>query len=66
MGVNFFPAPLAAGTYLHWGVISISLTNAVIIATMLVVFVLAIVVPFPPARTRTIPEQRRPDGRPRP
>jgi len=36
-----------AGTYLHWGVIQISLTNLIIIGLMLVVFVLAIVAPFP-------------------
>jgi hypothetical protein len=38
---------LAAGHYLHWGVVSISLTNALVIVTMIVVFVLAILVPFP-------------------
>ena len=36
-----------AGRYLDWGVISISVTNAAIIAAMVVVFVLALVVPFP-------------------
>jgi uncharacterized membrane protein len=35
-----------AGTYIHWGVIQISVTNLVIILAMLVVFALAIVVPF--------------------
>ncbi|MGN6131898.1 MAG: hypothetical protein ACTHOK_16270 [Nocardioidaceae bacterium] len=65
MGVNFFPAPLAAGTYVHWGVISISVTNLAIIGAMVVVFVLALVVPFPHARERSIPAQRRPDERPR-
>jgi high-affinity Fe2+/Pb2+ permease len=39
-------AALEAGRYLHWGVISISLTNFSIIIGMLVVFVLALVVPF--------------------
>jgi len=37
----------AAGTYVHWGVIQISLTNLIIIGLMLVVFVLAILLPFP-------------------
>jgi hypothetical protein len=37
----------AAGTYVHWGVVSISLTNLLIILIMIVVFVLALVVPFP-------------------
>ena len=40
-------APLAAGHYVHWGVIDISLTNLLIIAAMVVAFVLALVVPFP-------------------
>ncbi len=39
-------AMLEAGRYLHWGVISISVTNALIILAMIVVFVLALVVPF--------------------
>lgn len=38
--------PLAAGHYLHWGVFSISLTNALVVLAMLVVFVLAVLVPF--------------------
>jgi hypothetical protein len=35
-----------AGNYIHWGVIQISVTNLVIIAAMIVVFALAIAVPF--------------------
>jgi len=34
------------GHYLHWGFIQISVANAVVIALMVVVFVLAIAVPF--------------------
>jgi len=37
----------AAGTYLSWGVVSISLTNLLVIVAMIVVFVLALVIPFP-------------------
>ena len=37
----------AAGKYLTWGVVSISLTNFLVIVVMVVVFVLALVVPFP-------------------
>ena len=37
----------APGKYIHWGVIQISVTNATIIAVMIVLFVLALVVPFP-------------------
>ena len=39
---------IAAGTYfLKWSVIQISLTNCMIILGMVIVFVLALVVPFP-------------------
>jgi hypothetical protein len=38
------------GTYIHWGVVSISLTNLLVIVAMIVVFALALVVPFPGAR----------------
>ncbi len=34
------------GSYLDWGVIHISMANLVVIAAMLVVFVLAVLVPF--------------------
>ena len=34
------------GHYVHWGVIQISVANLVVIAIMLVIFVLAIIVPF--------------------
>jgi hypothetical protein len=37
---------LGAGHYVHWGVISISVTNLAIIASMIALFVLALVVPF--------------------
>jgi cell division protein FtsN len=41
-------APLAdAGQYLQWGWFSISLTNLLIIVAMVVVFVLALLLPFP-------------------
>ena len=36
-----------AGHYLHWWVVSISLTNLLIIVAMVVVFVLALLLPFP-------------------
>ena len=36
-----------AGTYVHWGVIQISLSNLIIIGLMLVLFLLAILLPFP-------------------
>ena len=48
-----------SGHYLEWGVISISVTNAAIIVAMVVVFVLALVVPFPHARDDA-PREPRP------
>ena len=36
-----------AGRYIHWGVIQISQTNLIIIGVMVLLFVLALVVPFP-------------------
>jgi hypothetical protein len=41
-----------AGRYISSGVIQISVTNASIIVLMIVVFVLAIVLPFPGRRHR--------------
>jgi hypothetical protein len=35
------------GRYIHWGVIQISVTNLTIICVMGVLFILALVVPFP-------------------
>jgi hypothetical protein len=35
------------GHYVHWGFIQISVANLVVIALMIVVFVLAILLPFP-------------------
>jgi hypothetical protein len=35
-----------AGHYVHWGVVSVSLTNLLIIVAMVVLFALALVVPF--------------------
>lgn len=34
------------GTFLHWGVVQISLANLVVIGLMLVVFVVSLLVPF--------------------
>lgn len=39
-----------AGEYVHWGVVSVSVTNLLIVVIMLVVFVLALVLPFPHER----------------
>jgi hypothetical protein len=54
MGTSLFNqlVPLAGGRYLHWGVVSISLTNALIIGLMVIVFLLALVLPFPGGHDR--------------
>lgn len=48
-GVAFMDS---AGRYISAGVIQISLTNAVIIVAMIVVFALALLLPFPGRRSR--------------
>ncbi len=40
------------GYYLHWGVIQISLANVIVIALMILVFVIALLAPFPGRRGR--------------
>jgi hypothetical protein len=40
--------------FLHWGVVQISLANFLVILVMLVVFVLALVLPFPGGRDEEI------------
>jgi hypothetical protein len=55
-----------AGRYLHWGVVSISMTNLLIIAAMVVLFVLAVLLPFPKAKESVpppVPGQRQHEGR---
>jgi Cytochrome b(N-terminal)/b6/petB len=39
------------GTYLHWSIFTVSVANLVLIAVMVVIFGLALVLPFPHART---------------
>lgn len=43
---------LGGGYYLHWGVVQISLTNFLIIVGMIVLFVMALLAPFPGGRDR--------------
>jgi hypothetical protein len=52
-------APLAAAVnlnkkpyYIHWGVVQISLANAIVIGLMALVFVAAILLPFPKGREK--------------
>lgn len=50
---------LAAGSYVHWGVIQISVANLIVIGLMLVLFIAALLVPFPAPR-RTFPPSAGP------
>ena len=57
--MNMAPSPGAVpvdlngpGHYLHWGVVQISVANLVVIGVMVLVFVLALVPPFPKGRGR--------------
>jgi hypothetical protein len=47
--------------FLHWGVVQISLANLIVIGLMLVVFVLALVLPFPHGNSDAVedPDVRR-------
>lgn len=47
-----------AGSYVNWGVIHISVTNLALIGAMLVLFVLALVLPFPGHRAKGRKAQR--------
>jgi large-conductance mechanosensitive channel len=47
------------GRYIHWGVIQISVANFAIIAAMVVLFVLALIVPFPSGHGQDADEERR-------
>ena len=40
------------GNYIHWGFVQISWANAIVILLMIVVFVLALLLPFPTGRKR--------------
>ena len=48
-----------AGRYIHWGVIQISVANLAIIVAMVVLFVLALVVPFPSGHGEDADQERR-------
>jgi hypothetical protein len=50
----------SAGKYVDWGVIHISVTNLLIIVAMIVVFVLALVLPFPKPHEAPRDEERQP------
>jgi Cytochrome b(N-terminal)/b6/petB len=39
------------GTYLHWSIFTVSVANLVLIAVMVIIFAVALLLPFPQART---------------
>lgn len=41
------------GHYLHWGFVQVSVGNLVVIILMVVVFVLALLLPFPKGRDKS-------------
>lgn len=60
-------AAAGAGDYVHWGVVSVSVTNLLIIVGMVVVFVLALLLPFPKPHEDPVPQvpgQPQPEDRP--
>ncbi len=67
MAAFVLTAATTPGDYLHWGVISVSLTNFLIVVGMVVVFFAAILIPFPhgkdetrPAPVPRVPQQKEP------
>jgi hypothetical protein len=48
-----------AGNYVHWGVVLISVTNLAIIGSMVLLFILALVVPFPSGKDSKAEQERR-------
>lgn len=40
------------GHYVHWGVIQISVANLIVIGVMILLFVAALLLPFPKGRNR--------------
>ncbi len=52
MAQSLLSATDPGGAYIDWGVIHISATNLAVIGVMLVLFVLAVVIPFPRDHTK--------------
>jgi hypothetical protein len=51
------------GTYLHWSIFTVSVANLCLIAVMVVIFGLALILPFPKGRTYPpVPEEPAPGG----
>ena len=58
MGALNLAAEGSSGRYLDWGVVQISVTNLLIVLAMIVVFLLAVLVPFPGHRHDDSEEKR--------
>jgi len=53
MGTTYLADMSDPATYVRWGWLSISIPNLIVILVMIVLFVLAIVLPFPKGRDRS-------------
>ena len=53
----------SAVKYFHWGVIQVSLANLLIILAMIVVFVLALLLPFPGSHAKPVEKDPADDER---
>ncbi len=47
--------------FLHWGVVQISLANFLVIVLMVILFVLALIIPFPHGRDDSADREREDD-----
>ncbi len=50
--LSFALPSISQGIYLGWGAVTIQLGNLIVIVVMLVLFILAVVLPFPGGRSR--------------
>ncbi|PZS15465.1 MAG: hypothetical protein DLM57_12695 [Pseudonocardiales bacterium] len=47
--------------FLHWGVVQISLANLLVIVMMAVLFLLAVIIPFPHAQHSAVEQEQADD-----
>ena len=53
MGTTYLAGVSDPATYVGWGWLSVSIPNLIVILVMIVLFVLAIVLPFPKGRDKS-------------
>ena len=53
MGTSYLAGVSDPATYVGWGWLSVSVPNLIVILVMIVLFVLAIVLPFPKGRDKS-------------